>query len=132
MIYGILADLLLVVHFTFMKFVAVGGFGVLRWRWIRWVHLPAAVLGAGLAFAGWLWPFESTERWLRDQGTQRGYSLNLVDRFLPKWMHPAALPRGMELLIGVTVVIVNILIYRRVFRRAPLPSVVSPRSSHGH
>jgi hypothetical protein len=131
-IYGVLADLLLFVHFTFMKFVAVGGFGALRWRWIRWVHLPAAVLGAGLAFAGWFWPFESTERWLRDQGAQRGYSLNLVDRLLPDWMHPAALPREAELVIGVAVVIVNILIYRRVFRRAAVPSAVLPGSSHGH
>jgi hypothetical protein len=131
-IYGVLADLLLFVHFTFMKFVAVGGFGALRWRWVRWVHLPAAVLGAGLAFAGWFWPFESTERWLRDQGAQRGYSLNLVDRFLPDWMHPAALPREAELVIGVAVVIVNILIYRRVFRRAAVPSAVLPGSSHGH
>jgi hypothetical protein len=131
-IYGVLADLLLFVHFTFMKFVAVGGFGALRWRWVRWVHLPAAVLGAGLAFAGWFWPFESTERWLRDQGAQRGYSLNLVDRFLPDWMHPAALPRQAELVIGVAVVIVNLLIYRRVFRRAAVPSAVLPGSSHGH
>jgi hypothetical protein len=61
-----------------------------------------------------------------------GYSLNLVDRFLPEWMHPAALPRGVELVIGVAVVIVNVLIYRRVFRRAPLPAALPPRSSHGH
>jgi hypothetical protein len=131
-IYGVLAALLLFVHFTFLKFVAVGGFGMLRWRWIRWAHLPAAVLGAGLAFAGWFGPFESTERWQRDQGAQRGYSLNLIDRFLPDWMHPAALPREAEQVIGVAVVIVNILIDRRVCRRAVVPSVVLLGSSHGH
>ena len=132
MIYGVLADLLLFVHFTFMKFVAVGGFAVLRWRWVRWIHLPAAVLGAGLAFAGWLWPFAGIERWLRERGAMRGYTFNLIDRFLPDAFHPAALSRPVELLIGVAVVIVNILIYRRVFRRAPVPSIVPPRSSHGH
>lgn len=132
MIYGVLADLLLFVHFTFMKFVAVGGLTVLRWRWMRWIHLPAAVLGAGLAFAGWLWPFEGAERWLREQGALHGYTFNLVDRFLPAVFHPAALPRRVELLIGVVVVIVNLLIYRRVFRRPPVPPTVPSGSSHGH
>ena len=132
MIYGVLADLLLFVHFTFMKFVAVGGLAVLRWRWVRWIHLPSAILGAGLAFAGWLWPFAGMERWLRDQGALHGYTLNLVERFLPAVLHPAALPRPVELFIGVAVVVVNIIIYRRVFRRAPVPSAASPRSIHGH
>ena len=132
MIYGVLADLLLLVHFSFMKFVALGGLTVLKWRWMRWIHLPSAVLGAGLAFAGWLWPFAGVERWLRDRGALHGYRLNLVDRFLPDAFHPAALPRGVELVIGVAFVIVNVLIYRRVFRRAPAPLSVPPRSGDGH
>ncbi|MEO8636592.1 MAG: DUF2784 domain-containing protein [Gemmatimonadales bacterium] len=132
MIYGVLADLLLFVHFTFMKFVAVGGFAVLRWRWIRWIHLPAAVLGAGLAFAGWLWPFEGLERWLRERGAMRGYTFNLIDRLLPDAFQPAALPRPLELFIGVVVVVVNVFIYRRVFRTAPATLSASPRNSHGH
>ena len=93
MIYGVLAELLLFVHLTLMKFVAVGGFLVLRWRWLLWVHLPAAILAAVMVLAGWFWPFAGLEHWLRERGAQHGYTQNLVERFLPTWLHPATMPR---------------------------------------
>ena len=128
MIYGVLADLLLLVHVTFMKFVALGGLAVMRWRWLMWVHVPCATLGAAMALSGWWWPFAGVERWLRETGAAHGYSVNLVDRYLPDWLHPAALPRSMELVIGLLVLGLNLYIYRRVFRQhrgavtAPEPS----------
>ena len=117
MIYGVLADLLLFVHVTFLKFVAVGGFMVLRWRWLMWLHLPSALLGAGMALSGWFWPFERLEAGLRARATSVGYTLNLVDRYLPAWLHPATLPRPVELAIGLAVLGLNIYIYRRVLRQ---------------
>jgi hypothetical protein len=115
-IYGLLADLLLFVHLTFMKFVAVGGLLVLRWRWLVWVHLPSAILGAVLALSGWFWPFGGLERWLRDQGAASGYTRNLVDMVLPSWLHPSALPRPVETAIGLLVLALNLYIYRRILR----------------
>jgi hypothetical protein len=115
-IYGLLADLLLFVHLTLMKFVAVGGLMVLRWRWLVWVHLPAAIGGAILALGGWFWPFSSLERWLREHGAAHGYTRNLVDQFLPSWLHPAAMPRSMEIVVGLLVLALNAYIYRRVLR----------------
>ncbi len=124
MAYGLLADLLLFVHVTFLKFVAVGGLLVLRWRWVMWVHLPSALLGVALTLTGWLWPFGALETWLRARGAASGYTLNLVERYLPAWLHPAALPRAAELAIGALVLGLNIYIYRRVLRaRRDAPSV---------
>ena len=116
MIYGLLADLLLFVHLTFMKFVALGGLMVLRWRWLVWIHLPSAILGAVLALGGWFWPFAGIERWLRERGAAAGYTRNLVEQFLPAWLHPAALPRGLEIAAGLLVLAVNVYIYRRILR----------------
>ena len=117
MIYGVLAELLLFVHLTLMKFVAVGGFLVLRWRWLLWVHLPAAILAAVMVLAGWFWPFAGLEHWLRERGAQHGYTQNLVERFLPTWLHPATMPRTLELVLGILVLLLNVYIYRRVFRQ---------------
>ena len=49
MIYRLLADVTVVVHFLFVLFV-IGG-AILVWRYPRlvWVHLPAALWGAFLA-----------------------------------------------------------------------------------
>jgi hypothetical protein len=115
-IYGLLADLLLFVHLTFMKFVALGGLMVLRWRWLVWVHLPSAILGAVLALGGWFWPFAGLERWLRDRGAATGYTRNLVEAHLPSWMHPSALPRPAETAVGLLVLALNLYIYRRILR----------------
>lgn len=120
MIYGVLADLLLLVHLTFMKFVAVGGLMVLRWRWLIWIHLPSAIVGLVLALSGWFWPFAGLERWLRDRGASHGYTFNLVDRFLPDWLHPASLPRLLELGIALIVLALNVYIYRRIFHQRRL------------
>lgn len=117
MIYGVLAELLLFVHVTFMKFVAVGGLLVLRWRWLMWVHLPAAIMGATMVLTGWFWPFAGLEHWLRARGAQHGYTQNLVERFLPTWLHPATMPRALELVLGILVLLLNLYIYRRVLRQ---------------
>jgi hypothetical protein len=114
--YGLLAELLLLAHLTFMKFVAVGGLMVLRWRWLLWVHLPAAITGAILALGGWFWPFAGLEQWLRERGTAHGYTRNLVEQFVPSWLHPASLPRPAEFVVGLLVLALNAYIYRRVLR----------------
>jgi Protein of Unknown function (DUF2784) len=137
-IYGLLAELLLFVHLTFMKFVAVGGLLVLRWRWVVWVHLPAAILGAVLALGGWYWPFRGLEQLLRQRGAVAGYRQNLVEQFLPSWLHPATMPRPLEMAIGLLVLAMNVYIYRRVLRELQAvrrrrnegaPSGTAPRPS---
>jgi hypothetical protein len=54
MFYLILADLVMILHLAFVIFVLCGGLLVLKWRWIAWLHLPAAVWGAVVEFTGLL------------------------------------------------------------------------------
>ena len=54
MIYRLLADLTVVVHFAFIAFVVVGGFMALRWPRLAWIHIPCAAWGALIEFAGWI------------------------------------------------------------------------------
>jgi hypothetical protein len=89
---------------------------LLRWRWLVWIHLPAAIAGAVLALGGWFWPFTGMEVWLRTRGASQGYTRNLVVQYLPWWLHPASLPRPMEFVAGLLVLALNAYIYRRVLR----------------
>ncbi|MBU1232767.1 MAG: DUF2784 domain-containing protein, partial [Proteobacteria bacterium] len=52
MLSQVLADLLVVIHFAFIIFVMTGGFLVLRWRRIIFLHIPAALWGAFLELQG--------------------------------------------------------------------------------
>ena len=52
MLFQRLADLILLVHLTFVAFVVLGGLLVLRWPKVGWAHLPAAAWGVFTEYAG--------------------------------------------------------------------------------
>lgn len=50
MLYRLAADGIVAVHFLFIVFVLAGGFLAWRWRWMPWIHIPAAGWGALIEF----------------------------------------------------------------------------------
>src|SRR5690606_28688271 len=79
MMYRLLADTTLVVHFAFVLFVVLGGLLVLRWRWVAWIHLPAVLWGAFVELTGRICPLTPLELWLRNLGGQRGYEGGFIE-----------------------------------------------------
>ena len=41
-----LADVVVLLHVGFVCFVILGGLLVYKWKWVMWVHVPAAMWGA--------------------------------------------------------------------------------------
>jgi hypothetical protein len=111
MMYPLLADLVLIVHLVFVVFVLCGGLLVLRWRWIAWLHLPAAVWGAVVEFTGWICPLTPLENWLRAQGGEVGDEHDFTVRYLLPILYPGDLTRDLQLLLGTVVVVVNAAVY---------------------
>ena len=120
-LYGALADAVVAVHFLFVLFVLFGGLLVLRWRWVRWLHLPAAAWGALIELAGWTCPLTPLEKWLRRQGSGAGYEGGFIEHYILPVLYPRALTRNTQLVLGLVVVLLNLFIYWRVFRRRPAP-----------
>jgi len=118
MIARFLADLVAVAHFAFILFALLGGLLALRWRWIMWLHLPAATWGALIEFFGWYCPLTPLENWLRREGGEAGYPGGFVERYLLPVIYPGALTREIQVIIGVFVVVLNVVIYWVVWRRA--------------
>jgi hypothetical protein len=114
--YSWLADLILSMHVGFVLFVIVGGLLVLRWRWIAWLHLPAAVWGAVVEFTGWICPLTPLENWLRAQGGETIYRSDFIAQYLLPILYPADLTRNLQFLLGTGVVIFNAVIYWWVWR----------------
>ncbi|MBK5283079.1 MAG: DUF2784 domain-containing protein [Nitrospiraceae bacterium] len=109
--YPFLADLVLVVHLAFVVFVLCGGLLVLRWRWIAWLHLPAALWGAVVEFTGWICPLTPLENWLRAQGGEATYAGGFIVRYLQSILYPDALTPDIQAVLGVLVLVVNLVIY---------------------
>ena len=100
-----------------MVFVVLGGLLVLRWRRVIWLHLPAAVWGALIEFAGWICPLTPLEKWLRRQGGLGGYQGGFVEHYILPLLYPSALTRTVQLVLGAVVIAVNLIIYWQVWRR---------------
>jgi len=114
--YAFLADLVLVVHLAFVIFVLCGGLLTLKWRWIAWLHLPAALWGAIVEFTGWICPLTPLENWLRTQSVETSYRSDFIAEYLLPVLYPGDLTRGIQLLLGTVVVALNAAVYWWLWR----------------
>ena len=117
MVYRLLADLVVLVHFCFVLFVILGGMLVLRWKMVAWVHLPAATWGAIVEFMGWICPLTPLEIWLRVMAGQSGYQTGFIAHYLLPVLYPANLTRDTQIWLGVLVLCLNLAIYGWLVRR---------------
>lgn len=116
----ILADALVIVHLLFVAFVVAGGFLLMRWPKLAWLHLPAAAWGAYIEFTGGICPLTPLENRLRVLGGGSAYSGDFVERYLLPILYPADLTLPIQQVLGGAVVAVNLLAYalaRRAWRR---------------
>ena len=112
-----LADGVLVVHLAFVLFVALGGFLVLRWPRIAWLHVPAALWGVYIEFTGRICPLTPLENSLRVRGGEAGYSGGFIDHYITALIYPDGLTRTTQIAIGSGVLIMNVVLYALVIRR---------------
>lgn len=117
MIFRIAADLVVLIHFSFVLFVTLGGFLVIRWNQLAWVHLPIAVYGAVIEFVGFVCPLTPLENWLRRQGGQAGYEGSFIEQYIMPILYPTQLTRRLEIALGILVIIVNGIAYWLAIRR---------------
>jgi hypothetical protein len=111
------ADVVLAAHLAFVLFVVLGGFLVLRWPRLAWLHVPVALYGAIIEFAGFVCPLTPLENWLRHRGGQAGYAGGFVDHYLVAALYPAGLTRTMQLALGCFVLVLNAAVYVLWWRR---------------
>ena len=115
--YNIAADIVVVVHLLFIGFVVGGVF--LAWRWPRivWLHLPAVVYGALVEFVGFTCPLTLLQNDLLRRGGDAGYSGGFIGHYLVKVIYPPGLTRGMQIGLGVLVLLIAVAGYWVFLRR---------------
>lgn len=117
MVYALLADLAVLLHFAFIVYVLLGGLLVVRWPRSIWVHLPVALYGVLIEFIGWTCPLTPLENEFRRLAGQSGYQGGFVDHYLLPIIYPSGLTDDVQLLLGSAVIAVNLLIYGWLVRR---------------
>ena len=112
----ILADALVIVHLLFVAFVMAGGFLLVRWPKLLWLHLPAAAWGAFIEFTGGICPLTPLENHLRVLGGGSAYTGDFVERYLLPILYPENLTLPIQQVLGGVVVVVNLAAYALAYR----------------
>lgn len=115
--FAALAQALLVVHGAFVLFVIAGGLLVLRWPRLAWAHVPAALWGALIEFAGFICPLTPLENAWRRAAGEQGYQGGFIEHYVTAALYPAGLTRTIQLGLGVIVLALNGWVYWTIWRR---------------
>lgn len=111
MFWALAADTVVALHVAFVLFVALGALAVMRHAWMAWVHLPCAVWGVLIEFAGWICPLTPLEIRFRELAGQAGYEGGFIAHYLLPLIYPAGLTRSVQLVLGGLVIAVNLVLY---------------------
>jgi len=116
MIYRLLADAVVLFHASFVLFVVLGGLLVVRWRRVAVLHVPAAIWGALIEFAGLICPLTPLENYLRGRAGEAGYSGGFVEHYVLHTLYPGGLTPAIRWALGLFVIVVNAAAYGYIVR----------------
>lgn len=105
MVYRVLADAVVLAHFAFIAFVAVGSLLARRRPALVWLHLPALAWAVGIVTVGYECPLTALENRLRRLGGERAYPGGFVNHYIENVLYPQRLTPLLLTLAGGTVVV---------------------------
>jgi hypothetical protein len=115
--YGFLADVVLLLHGAFVLFVVAGGLLVLRWPRVAWVHVPTALWGAIIEFAGFICPLTPLEKAWRHAAGGESYQGGFIEHYVTAALYPSGLTRPIQVALGLLVLGINAGVYWKLWQR---------------
>ena len=111
------ADIVLILHFIFAFFAVFGGFLVfLDWR-IALLHIPTVLWSSIVNLMDWTCPLTPLEKKLREQAGQQVYDGGCIKNYIEPLVRPLGMPRRMEWIAGISVLVWNVIVYAIVIWR---------------
>ncbi len=114
---SLVADGLVLLHAIFIAFVALGGLLALRWPALAYLHLPCLFWGIAIELGGFICPLTPLEVQWRLAAGEGGYAGGFIDHYIVPLIYPAGLTRGIQLLLGLALLILNGLLYGYLWRK---------------
>jgi hypothetical protein len=115
--YGLLADVIALVHILFVLFVMFGALFALRWPRAIWVHAPALIWGFIVEFGNLVCPLTPLETRLRVLSGEAGYRESFLSHWLMTVLYPDFLTRDLQVVLGGSLLLLNIGLYAYVWRK---------------
>jgi Protein of Unknown function (DUF2784) len=111
MLYSVLADGVVLLHFLWILFLIFGGIWGRKMRGVRLVHVPALFFALLLEIFNWYCPLTYLEVWLRERGgAGGGYPGSFIPHYLERIVY-IGIDRRVVVLLTLMVVGGNLLLY---------------------
>ena len=110
-LYLILAELTVLLHFLFVAFVVIGGFAVLRWPKLIYLHLLALAWGVYIELSGGICPLTPLENHFRQLAGMDIYQGGFINHYIMPILYPRGLTHDMQIRIGIGLIVLNVVIY---------------------
>jgi hypothetical protein len=117
MIWSLLADSFVILHFAFTAFVIVGGFLTWRWPQIAFLHLPALAWGSWVEVSHSICPLTPLENHFRHLGGEAGYRGGFLAHYLVRLLYPPGLTWHIQWELAAALIAINVVAYWGLIRR---------------
>ena len=109
--YELAADLTLIVHFAFILFVIFGALLFFITTKIVFIHIPAFIWGSYIELTHSICPLTYLENWFLNKANLTIYSEGFIQNYLVPIVYPTDLTKDLQIYLGITLIVVNIIIY---------------------
>ena len=114
--YELLANLTLIIHLIFILFVIFGGLLFFIFSKIIYIHLPALLWGIYIELTNSVCPLTFLENWFLYKGELTTYSNDFINNYLFPIIYPEGLTIDIQIYLGISLIVINILIYGLIFK----------------
>ena len=112
MLFRLLTDTVVIVHFAYLAFVVGGGFLVRRYRWLIVPHLLALAWGIYVeAMPGMLCPLTPLENHFARLAGAEGYEGGYIEHYLVPMIYPDGLTPTAQRGLAMALIAVNVIAY---------------------
>lgn len=112
MVYHLLTNLTVLVHFGFLLFVVLGGFASHRYRRVTPVHLLALAWGVYVeATPGLRCPLTALENAFAIRAGGAGYEGGFIQHYLTPILYPEGLTTELQWALAIGLVLLNLGVY---------------------
>ena len=109
--YELAANLTLIIHFAFILFVIFGALLFFITTKIVFIHIPAFIWGSYIELTHSICPLTYLENWFLNKANLTIYSEGFIQNYLVPIVYPADLTKDLQIYLGITLIVVNIIIY---------------------